>query len=82
MNLSTISETLDYIADNDLRYVIEITENVPRFPDDAALKAAVFGLMGESSKGPANGPAGRLAFRFALLRNCGMTADQAEPPFE
>ena len=50
MSLQTISETLDYIADNDLRYVIEITENVPRFPDDAALKAAVFGLMGESLK--------------------------------
>ena len=50
MNLSTISETLDYIADNDLRYVIEITENVPRFPDDAAVKNAVFGLMGESLK--------------------------------
>ena len=50
MNLSTISETLDYIADHDLRYVIEITENVPRFPDDAAVKNAVFGLMGESLK--------------------------------
>jgi hypothetical protein len=50
MNLSTISETLDYIADNDLRYVIEITENVPHFPGDAAVKNAVFGLMGESLK--------------------------------
>lgn len=50
MSLQNISETLDYIADNDLRYVIEITENVPRFPDDAALKVAVFGLMGESLK--------------------------------
>ena len=50
MSLQNISETLDYIADNDLRYVIEITENVPRFPDDAAVKNAVFGLMGESLK--------------------------------
>ena len=50
MSLQNISETLDYIADNDLRYVIELTENVPRFPDDAALKVAVFGLMGESLK--------------------------------
>ncbi len=50
MSLQNISETLDYIADNDLRYVIEITENVPSFPDNVAVKNAVFGLMGESLK--------------------------------
>ena len=50
MSLQNISETLDYIADNDLRYVIEITENVPSFSDNVTVKNAVFGLMGESLK--------------------------------
>ena len=50
MNLSTISENLDFIADNELRYLIEITENLPHFKDEPNGRDAVFGLMGTSLK--------------------------------